>query len=165
MIFLALGGNLPFGRLSSPMRTLEVVLEALAGEEVEVAIRSRWYHTAPVAEEPQPWYTNAVVELKTELAPEPLMARLLALEARFGRIRSQRNAPRTVDLDLLAYHDRVIAGGEPEVVLPHPRLHERAFVLRPLVDIAPNWCHPVLQRTARELLESLPPGQVVLPVD
>lgn len=164
MILLGLGGNLPFRRLTSPRQTLEAVLAAVAEDGVEVLARSRWYETAPVAAEPQPWYVNGVAALGTGLPPDRLMALLLQVEARFGRVRSRRDAPRTVDLDLLAYHDLVLHAEEPALTLPHPRLHQRAFVLRPLLDVAPDWRHPVLQRPARDLLEELPPDQVVRPL-
>ena len=113
-------------------------------------------------------YVNGVARLETSRSPAELLALLLEIERRFGRIRTQRWAPRVLDLDLLAYHDRANWAAAPPAlppILPHPRLHERAFVLVPLAEIAPRWRHPVLGRTAAELLPAVPPGQFVAVLD
>jgi len=133
----------------------------LKGCGVVLYRRSPWYETAPVPASDQPWFVNGVAAVETELGPEALLAVLHRVEAELGRARSVPNAARIIDLDLLAYGRIVTGGGVPEqregrLVLPHPRLHERRFVLQPLVDLAPDWRHPVLGRTARELLEDLP---------
>jgi 2-amino-4-hydroxy-6-hydroxymethyldihydropteridine diphosphokinase len=98
-----------------------------------------------------PPFVNAVAEIETDMGPEALLAALHAIEAGFGRRRSLRNAPRTLDLDLLAYHDEVRAGAGGGLVLPHPRIAERAFVLVPLAEIAPGWLCPVTGETALDL--------------
>jgi 2-amino-4-hydroxy-6-hydroxymethyldihydropteridine diphosphokinase len=163
MIFLGLGGNLPNRRFGEPRATLEAALRALDDQHVRVCRRSQWYRSRPVPDHGQPWYVNGVAELQTALSPPELLARLLELEHRFGRVRRERWASRVIDLDLIAYHELSNwdnrDGAAP--ILPHPRLHERAFVLVPLAELAPGWRHPVLQRTAEELLQSLPPGQFV----
>jgi 2-amino-4-hydroxy-6-hydroxymethyldihydropteridine diphosphokinase len=164
MILLGLGGNLPSAQFGAPRATLEAALAALADAGVAVRQRSPWYRTTPVPDNGQPDFINGVAELATRRAPAELLALLLAVEQRFGRIRAQRWAPRVLDLDLLAYHDVANWASGPAAappILPHPRLHERAFVLIPLVEIAPEWRHPVLGRTAPELLAALPPGQNV----
>ena len=94
--------------------------------------------------------------METQLAPDALMATLHAIEQRFGRVRGERNAPRTLDLDILDYEGRVEAGPP---VLPHPRLDERAFVLVPLADIAPAWRHPVSGKSVAELIDALPQAE------
>jgi 2-amino-4-hydroxy-6-hydroxymethyldihydropteridine diphosphokinase len=168
MILLGLGGNLPSAQFGAPRATLEAALMVLGDAGVAVSRRSRWYRTTPVPDNGQPDFINGVAELATARGPADLLALLLAVEQRFGRIRAQRWAPRVLDLDLLAYCDmanwNAPAPVEPPIV-PHPRLHERAFVLAPLVEFAPEWRHPVLGRTARELLATLPPGQNVAALD
>jgi 2-amino-4-hydroxy-6-hydroxymethyldihydropteridine diphosphokinase len=163
MILIGLGGNLPSRRFGPPQRTLEAALAALQERAIGVRRRSRWYRSQPVPDDGQPWYVNGVAELETALRPDELLACALAVERAFGRVRRRRWAARAIDLDLLAYHDRnnwnAIPGEIP--VVPHPRLHERAFVLVPLAELAPTWRHPVFDRTAAELLAALPPGQFV----
>jgi 2-amino-4-hydroxy-6-hydroxymethyldihydropteridine diphosphokinase len=163
MIFLGLGGNLHSSRFGEPRATLEAALGDLDAQSIRVCRRSQWYRSQPVPDDGQPWYVNGVAELETALSPPELLARLLQLEHRYGRVRRERWAPRVIDLDLLAYHElsnwENRAGAAP--VLPHPRLHERASVQVPLAELAPGWLHPALHRTVEELLQSLPPGQFV----
>lgn len=155
MILIGLGANLP-SRHGPPRRTLEIALDRLGSGAVRVVAVSRWYETAPVPISDQPRYVNAVARVETTLAPPTLLARLHEIEAGFGRIRTVANAPRMIDLDLLAYHDRVEVG-PPQ--LPHPRLGGRAFVLLPLRDVAPDWIHPATGVSLDGLMARLPDGQ------
>jgi 2-amino-4-hydroxy-6-hydroxymethyldihydropteridine diphosphokinase len=136
----------------------------LAG--IDIVARSPWYESEPVPDDGQPWYVNGAAVLRTSLEPADLLRQLHAAEAELGRVRGARNAARMVDIDLIAYGDRVIGEGEAEqragrLVLPHPLMHLRRFVLQPLADVAPDWRHPRLGRTVREMLAGLPPGPVV----
>jgi 2-amino-4-hydroxy-6-hydroxymethyldihydropteridine diphosphokinase len=163
MILIGLGANLP-SAAGEPRATLAAALAELEGAGVRVVARSRWYRSAAVPRSDQPDYVNAAIAVETALAPRDLLALLHRVERKFGRVRGVRDAARTLDLDLLAYHDHVSEGGQGEPILPHPRFHERAFVLLPLVDIAADWRHPRLGRTVRELAAALPPGQDAAPL-
>jgi len=164
MILLGLGANLEHPRYGAPRDTLEAALAALEAAGVRVRRRSRWFRSAPVPVSDQPWFVNGVAELETDLEPAELLDLLHRIEADFGRARRVRNEARVLDLDLLAYHDRVSKPGETPL-LPHPRLAERAFVVLPLRDLAPDWRHPVTGASARALAEALPPGQVTEPAE
>ena len=153
MILIGLGANLA-SHAGSPATTIDAALAALEASGVTVAARSPLYESEPVPRSDQPWFVNAVARVETRLEPEGLLALLHEIERRFGRVRRERNEARPLDLDLLAYDDVVRVGGA--LLLPHPRLHERAFVLKPLADVAPEWRHPILARTAVELLSALP---------
>ncbi|HEV2549716.1 MAG TPA: 2-amino-4-hydroxy-6-hydroxymethyldihydropteridine diphosphokinase [Stellaceae bacterium] len=153
MILLGLGANLP-SDLGPPVATLAAALDALGAEGVRLVRRSAWYRSPPVPPSAQPWYVNGVVQVQTTLAPGDLLALLHRIEARFGRVRGEVNAARSLDLDLLDYEGRVSDAGDTPI-LPHPRLHERAFVLLPLRDVAPDWGHPRLGRTIADLVAAL----------
>ena len=130
--YVALGANL--GDAQATVRAAFDALETLS--ETRVLRRSSLYRTAPVGLADQPDFINAVAAIETALAPDTLLSALLAIENRFGRVRRDRNGPRTLDLDLLLYGDQCI--DSPQLTLPHPRLHLRAFVLCPLAEIAPD---------------------------
>jgi len=164
VILVALGANLPSPRHGTPRQTCEAALAALTAGGARVLRRSRWYRSDPVPPSGQPSFVNGVAEVATDLSPAELLALLHQIENEFGRTRRQRNEARLIDLDLLAYGDRVSAAGEvPE--LPHPRLAGRAFVLLPLAELAPDWRHPVSGQRAADLAAQLPPGQTAEPID
>jgi 2-amino-4-hydroxy-6-hydroxymethyldihydropteridine diphosphokinase len=152
VILIALGSNLP-SRAGGSSQTLRAALAELAQNGVVPAQISAFYATPAWPDPADPSYVNAVAQVETILAPDALMARLHAVERKFGRERGLRNAPRTLDLDLLDYDGR-IEGGPP--VLPHPRIESRGFVLVPLADVAPSWKHPVSGRNVPALLGALP---------
>ncbi|AEB11047.1 2-amino-4-hydroxy-6-hydroxymethyldihydropteridine diphosphokinase [Marinithermus hydrothermalis] len=147
--YVALGSN-----LGDRAGYLLAALSALGRtENIRLARLSRVYETAPVGPSGQGPYLNLVAEIETRLEPQPLLQTLLGIERRLGRVRRERWGPRTIDLDLLLYADVVLDA--EALTLPHPRLHERAFVLAPLCDLIPDAVHPRLGRTYRALLEAV----------
>ena len=159
-IYIGLGGNLPHPRFGPPRVTLEAALAALGRRGVQIRRVSPWYRTAPVPASEQPWYINAVAEISTGFSADQLLAELHAVEDEFGRVRSVPNAPRLIDLDLLDFRGEIAPGGPGKATLPHPRMTGRAFVLRPLADLAPDWRHPVSGASIQALVAALPADQV-----
>ena len=159
MIFIAIGANLPSASFGPPRAGCEAALRALEAAGLRIVARSRWYRSAPVPPSHQPDYVNGVVAIETALGPEALLARLHEIERAFGRERSIPNAARSLDLDLIAYHDRVCDGEQGGPILPHPRMAARAFVLLPLQELAPAWRHPRSGTPIAELVRALPPDQ------
>lgn len=159
-ILIGLGGNLSAPGFGSPLAGLRAALDRLSEHGIRTLRLSDWYRSAPVPPSDQPWFVNGVAAVATDLPPPALLARMLAVEVSLGRQRLSDTTARTVDLDLLAYGDMVgdwtASADLPSVSLPHPRLAERAFVLVPLADVAPDWRHPVSRRSVREMLAALP---------
>jgi 2-amino-4-hydroxy-6-hydroxymethyldihydropteridine diphosphokinase len=140
---------------------LQAALAALERRGLTVRQVSPWYRTAPVPVSEQPWYFNAVAEISEDMPADRLLAELHAVEEEFGRVRGARNAPRIIDLDLLDYRGEIAAGGPGKASLPHPRMTGRAFVLRPLADVAPQWRHPVSGASIQALVAALPGDQII----
>lgn len=159
MILIGIGGNLESAQFGPPRDTLTAALAALKEKRIRILTRSGWYRTEPVPRSDQPWFVNAVVSLATELGAKDLLNALQATERQFGRVRGEPNAPRILDLDILDYQGEVM--DTTSLVLPHPRLHERRFVLIPIAEIAPDWRHPILGLTAAQLLAQLSSEQQI----
>lgn len=159
-IFIGLGGNLHHERFGTPRQTLKAALAELGRRGVRTLRVSRWYRTAPIPASDQPWYVNAVAEVATDLSADRLLAELHEVEAAFGRARTVPNAARPIDLDILDYNGEIAPGGAGRATLPHPRMTGRAFVLRPLADVAPAWRHPETGQSIGDLIEALPADQV-----
>jgi 2-amino-4-hydroxy-6-hydroxymethyldihydropteridine diphosphokinase len=154
--YVALGSNLPHAGATGPALLARAVAAMQSAGLRPRALSGIW-QTAAWPQSDQPDYCNAVAELDPQgLPPQPLYQRLCEIEARFGRTRREKWAARTLDLDLLALND--LLGRFGDIVLPHPHMHERAFVLAPLGEIASDWRHPLLMKTAPELLAALPTG-------
>lgn len=155
-VFLGLGTNL--GDRAANLRTALSALSAVADIDATSAV----YETAPLYVTDQPAFLNMAVRARTELAPQALLAALKEIEAQLGRVASLRYGPRLIDLDILLYDGLVT--DEPNLTIPHPRLHERRFALVPLADIAADLTHPVLNRSIGQLLAALPAEDDVMPL-
>jgi 2-amino-4-hydroxy-6-hydroxymethyldihydropteridine diphosphokinase len=151
---IALGSN-----LGNSQSTLEAAVQMLATTpEISVERRSHWYQTKAVGP-PQPDYLNGCALLQVTLSPQALLQSLLEIEANFGRVRRERWGPRTLDLDLLLFDDLIL--DLPRLQIPHPRMAERAFVLVPLAEIAPDWQDPTSGQTIATLLQTVDCSGVV----
>ncbi|HEV3512701.1 MAG TPA: 2-amino-4-hydroxy-6-hydroxymethyldihydropteridine diphosphokinase [Candidatus Sulfotelmatobacter sp.] len=155
--YLSLGSN-----LGDRVEQLRRVIARLA-EHGRVLSVSSFYETEPVEVSDQPWFLNCAVALETSESPERLMAALLEIEREMGRERIRKKGPRTVDIDILLYGDQVV--NTAELIVPHPAMTQRRFVLEPLAEIAGEVRHPVVGKTVHELLAELPAGQSVRRVE
>jgi 2-amino-4-hydroxy-6-hydroxymethyldihydropteridine diphosphokinase len=151
--YLSLGSNL--GDRAANLREAVKQLE-VAGRLLSV---SSWYETQPVDVPDQPWFLNCVAAFETEKTPRELLKLALQIEAAMGRLHMREKGARKIDIDLVLFGDRII--DEPDLKIPHPAMHQRRFVLEPLVEIATEVRHPVLGKTSQELLAALPAGQIV----
>jgi 2-amino-4-hydroxy-6-hydroxymethyldihydropteridine diphosphokinase len=162
-LYIGLGANLAHPRFGPPKATLEHVLTLFPAAGLRVLARSPWYESAPVPASDQPWYVNGVVRVATAHSPREVLASLHAIEAELGRQRVERNEARSVDLDIIAFGNMILNGPNGPIV-PHPRMTERAFVLLPLGDLAPDWRHPATGERISSLIARLPRDQITRPL-
>lgn len=151
--YLGLGAN-----LGAPEAQLARAIDELSAAGTVEAVSSL-YLTEPVGRQDQPPFLNLVCRVATSLSPSELLAQIRSVEERLGRVRRRRNDPRTIDIDILAYADKVL--DTPDLSIPHPRMHARAFVLVPLGQIAPDWKHPALGLTPSEMMDAARPAEKV----
>ena len=144
ILYLSLGSN-----LEDRLANLKQAVASLP-PQMEVKAKSQIYETPPWGYEDQPMFLNLALRATTYLEPLPLLRHLKRLEVALGRQATFRNGPRTIDIDILFYDNLVL--DTPALVIPHPRLHERGFVLLPMMDIAPDLVHPVMKKSIRELV-------------
>jgi 2-amino-4-hydroxy-6-hydroxymethyldihydropteridine diphosphokinase len=153
LAYLSLGSNI--GDRAKNLREAISKLKGLG----RVAAVSSFYETEPVEVTDQDWFVNCAVELETDLGSSELMSQILKIESDLGRRRAVKKGPRIIDIDILLFGNEVQS--VPELVIPHPAMTQRRFVLEPLAEIAPEAMHPVMAKTVQELLNELPSGQVV----
>jgi 2-amino-4-hydroxy-6-hydroxymethyldihydropteridine diphosphokinase len=153
VVYLSLGSNV--GDRSANLAAAIASLRSLG----EVTSVSSLYETEPVGFTAQPWFLNCAVKLMTDKTPKQLLAGILDLEQKKGRVRAQKNGPRIIDVDILLFGESIVE--TKGLTVPHPAMHQRRFVLEPMAEIAPELRHPVLNRTIRQLRDALPPGQAV----
>ena len=158
-VFIGVGANLTPAGYRDPRDGCEAALVAFQEEGVFLEQVSNWYETAPVPISDQPWYLNAVALASTTANAAMTLAALHRIESRFGRVREIRNEARVLDMDLLDFDGQ--RNQNPSLMLPHPRMHQRAFVLLPLRELRPNWCHPVSGISIDDLIAQLSPCQKI----
>jgi 2-amino-4-hydroxy-6-hydroxymethyldihydropteridine diphosphokinase len=159
MILISIGANLagPGGML--PLDSCIAAAAAIGRfPALRYAALSSWYRSAAIPKSDQPDYCNGVLRMEGDVRPAELLTDLQAIEAQFGRVRGELNAARTLDLDIIDLNGAIRA--VPAPILPHPRAHLRAFVLRPILDVAPGWRHPTLRQGVSYLLAALAPQAI-----
>jgi len=172
MILIGLGSNLTTQEYVSSKDVLEAAFEAFSKYNISILKRSKFYETEPIPKSDQPWFINAVVSVKTGHNALDLLNILHEIEQHMGRVRRDKWEARVIDLDLLCYDDEIypspaewqIASKNPlqdKPVIPHARLHERNFVLIPIIDISSDWIHPVLNKNVLNLLKDSQSDEIV----
>lgn len=152
-VLLGLGSN-----VGKPVDNLSKAIGKLS-ETASILQVSSLYRSEPVGYANQDWFLNCALVAETSLQPQALLERILEIETLLGRVRTIRNGPRTIDIDILLYDGLQLEG--PPLTVPHPRMHERAFVLRPAAEIAPAWQHPLLRLSIKTLSEILPAAEKI----
>lgn len=159
MIYLGIGSNLNGLKKETPLQNCKKALNAIK-KEVKVKKISSWYTSMPIPRSNQPWYVNGVIEISTEKKSIELLNFLIDLEKKFGRRRKKRNEARIIDLDILDYKGKILFL-KNKLITPHPRMHQRAFVLLPLEEINSEWKHPVNKKKISNLIKRLDKNQQI----
>ena len=162
-ILIGIGANISPDGYKTPREGCEAAIASLAELGIDIVAVSPWYETAPVPVSDQPWFNNAVIAATTSMSAADALGALHRVEARFGRIRTMQNAARVLDLDLLDYGGRTY--DEENISIPHPRLHERAFVLLPMRYVAPGYTHPLNGLGIDDLIAALAGDQQIRKAD
>ena len=157
-VFIGLGSN-QGEKIKTTERSIEEILKL--GKTFRLA-RSSWYDSEPWGKEGQAWFINGVIQISTEFGADELLKKCKEIEKRLGREKREKWGPRVIDIDILFYDDLSLES--PEMEIPHPRILERNFVLIPFAEIAPQFVHPVLKKTIKELLDTSPDQKKVVKV-
>jgi 2-amino-4-hydroxy-6-hydroxymethyldihydropteridine diphosphokinase len=155
-VFLGLGSN-QGEKIKNCEQAIEEILKREGGFFLS---RSSWYYSEPWGREDQDWFINGVIQIRTELSPDELLMKFKEIEKRLGRENREKWGPRVIDIDILFYDDLSLES--PGMEIPHPRISERNFVLIPFAEIAPQFVHPVLKKTIKELLDTSPDRKKVV---
>lgn len=164
MIYVGIGSNLSSKGFSTPYQTVLSAIEHFPKFGLKVRKQSDLYESEPVPVSSQPWFVNGVVEISSTKGASDILKTLHSIEDLFGRKRSELNAARTLDLDLLDYKGMII-NDNPNLILPHPRIDKRAFVILPLQNICPDWQSPLTKQKVSELVTLLPEDQKIRKID
>ena len=153
MIYIGIGSNLNGKNNETPLENCKKALIEIK-KETNICKISSWYKSDPLPNSNQPWYVNGVVEIKTNKSSIELLNFILNIEEFFGRVRNKKNEARILDLDIIDYKRKILYK-EKKLIIPHPRMHERSFVLQPLHELNPLWVHPVKKKGIKELIINL----------
>ena len=162
MIYIGIGSNLNGKKNETPLQNCNKALVELK-KEVNICNISSWYKSEPIPVSNQPWYINGVVEISTNKSSIDLLEFILNIEEFFGRVREKRNEARILDLDIIDYKKQIIYK-KNKLIIPHPRMHQRSFVLQPLCELNPKWMHPITKKGIKELIRNLNNKQKILKI-
>ena len=153
MIYIGIGSNLSGKNNETPLQNCKKALIELK-KEVDICKISSWYKSEPIPVSNQPWFINGIIEISTDKSSLDLLEFILSIEKVFGRVREKKNEARILDLDLIDYKKKILYI-KNKLIIPHPRMHERSFVLQPLSELNPKWMHPIKKKGIKELIRNL----------
>ena len=153
MIYIGIGSNLNGKNNETPLQNCKKALVELK-KEVNICKISSWYKSEPITVSNQPWFINGVIEISTNKTSLDLLEFILSIEEVFGRVREKKNEARILDLDIIDYKKKILYI-KNKLIIPHPRMHERSFVLQPLSELNPKWMHPIKKKGIKELIRNL----------
>ncbi len=162
MIYIGIGSNLNGKNNETPLQNCKKALEELK-KEVNICKISSWYKSEPIPVSNQPWYINGVVEISTNKSSIDLLEFILNIEEFFGRVREKKNEARILDLDIIDYKKKILYK-KNKLIIPHPRMHQRSFVLQPLQELNPKWIHPIKKKGLKELISNLNDKQKIFKI-
>ena len=153
MIYIGIGSNLNGKNNETPLQNCKKALVELK-KEVNICKISSWYKSEPIPVSNQPWFINGVIKIRTDKSSLDLLEFILSIEKVFGRVREKKNEARILDLDIIDYKKKILYI-KNKLIIPHPRMHERSFVLQPLSELNPKWMHPIKKKGIKELIRNL----------